>query len=134
MEVLWLFSHSWGRAALATAGLLVVGAGLFEIYQAWSGRLKEKFAKKMLSASAARFATRTARFGLASRGLVLLMIGSFWVRSAQDLDPDEVRGIGEALGTLSLSPFGRAAMGVVALGLCGYGVYMCVLAVFKRAA
>jgi hypothetical protein len=131
-EVLWLFSHPWGRAALEVAGALVLGAGFFEIYQAWSGRLKEKFAKRMLPAAAARFATRSARFGLAARGVVLLMIGSFWIRSALDLDPDEVRGMGAALGTLSVSPFGRAALGVVALGLVGYGFYMCVLAIFQR--
>ncbi|HSS43837.1 MAG TPA: DUF1206 domain-containing protein [Thermoanaerobaculia bacterium] len=133
-EVFWLFSHPWGRAALVTAGALVVGTGFFEIYQGWSGRLKEKFARRKLPAAAARFATRSARFGLAARGFVLLMIGSFWIRSGQDLDPDEVRGMGEALGTLSLSPFGRAAMGVVALGLVGYGLYMWVLAVFNRSA
>lgn len=52
----------------------MVGAGLFEIYQAWSGRLKQKFAKSRLS----------------------------------------------------------AAMGVVALGLVGYGFYMWVLAIFGR--
>jgi hypothetical protein len=131
-EAAWLLSHSWGRTGLETAGVIVVGVGLFEIYQAWSGRLKERFAKSRLSVSAARFATRSARFGLAARGVVLLVIGYFLIRSVKDFDPGEVREMGGALRTLSRSPLGPAAMGVVALGLVGYGFYMWVLAVFQR--
>jgi len=129
----WLLSRPWGVALVEVAGAATIGAGLFEIGQGASGRLRNRFATQWLPRTAARFLHRVARFGLASRGVVLVVIGFFQVRVARDLDPRELREIGGALNVLSRLPAGGVALGaVVAAGLAAYGVYMIVLALAGR--
>ena len=129
----WLLSRHWGVVAVEAAGALTIAAGLMEIGQGWSGRLRNRFATRWLPADAARFVKGVARFGLAARGLVLVVIGVFQVRVALDLDPGELSEIGGALKTLSRAPSGGPLLvGVVAVGLVAYGFYMEVLALAAR--
>lgn len=129
----WLLSRPWGALAVEAAGLFTIGAGLFELGQGITGRLRQRFAMMGLSRDAARFVRRVARLGLAARGLVLLVIGVFEVRVAVDLDPRELREIGGALKALSASPaVGPLLAGGVAIGLVAYGFYMGVLAIAGR--
>jgi Domain of Unknown Function (DUF1206) len=64
------------------------------------------------------------RFGLAARGIVFCIIGSFLIQAAQQYDPSEVRGLGEALDILQQQPYGAWVLGIVACGLIAYGIYM----------
>lgn len=129
----WLISHPWGVAAVEAAGFVSIGAGLFEIWQGVGGRLRNRFATQWLSRRAAGLLRRVARFGLAARGVVLVLIGYFQVRVAVDLEPRELREIGGALRVLSRSPaVGPLLAGVVALGLVAYGLFMALLAVGAR--
>jgi Domain of Unknown Function (DUF1206) len=126
----WLLSRRAGVLAVEAAGALTIGAGLFEIWEGVSGRLRNRFATRWLSLDTARVVKRMARFGLAARGVVLVVIGVFQERVAVDLDPRELTEIGGALRALSRSPAGGPLLaGVVALGLVAYGLYMGVLAV-----
>lgn len=129
----WLLSRPWGVAAVEAAGIVSIGAGLFEIWQGVSGRLRYRFATQWLSRGAAGLVRRVARFGLAARGVVLALIGYFQMRVAVDLEPRELREIGGALKALTRSPAGGPLLaGVVALGLVAYGLFMAVLAVAAR--
>ena len=129
----WLLARPWGAAAIETAGVLTVAAGASEIWQGVSGRLRQRFATGWLPRDAARLAHRVARFGLAARGIVLVVIGVFQVRVARDLDPKELREVGGALRVLAKSPGGGAVLSAaVALGLAAYGLYMGVLAASAR--
>ncbi len=129
----WLLSRPWGVVAVEMAGVVTIGAGLFEIAQGVTGRLRKRFATLWLSHDAARLVKRMARFGLAARGVVLVVIGVFQLRVAEDLDPRELREIGGALKALSRSPAGGPPIaGLVALGLIAYGLYMGVLALAAR--
>jgi len=129
----WLLARSWGVAVIEIAGILTVAGGVSEVWQGVSGRLRQRFAAGWLSRDAARAARRVARFGLAARGIVLVVIGVFQVRVARDLDPRELREVGGALKALAKSPAGGAWLAaVVALGLAAYGLYMGVLAASAR--
>ncbi len=129
----WLLSRHWGVVAVEAAGVLTIGAGLFEIGQGVSGRLRNRVATRWLPTDAARFVKRVARFGLAARGFVLVVIGVFQVRVAVDLDPEELSEIGGALKALSRAPAGGPLLtGAVSVGLVAYGLYMGVLAVAAR--
>jgi hypothetical protein len=129
----WLLSSRAGVLAVEAAGVATIGAGLYEIAQGATGRLRNRFATAWLPRDAARFLRGVARFGLAARGVVLVVIGIFQIRVALDLDPRELREIGGALKALSRSPVaGPFWAGVVGLGLMAYGFYMGVLAVAGR--
>jgi hypothetical protein len=129
----WLLTRSFGVLAVETAGVVTIGAGLLEIAQGVSGRLRDRFAARWLPRDAARFVKGIARFGLAARGGVLVLIGVFQVRVAVNLDPPELREIGGALKAVSQSTAaGPLLAGVVGLGLIAYGLSMGVLAVAAR--
>ena len=129
----WLLERPAGVAALEIAAAATVVAGALEIFQGVSGRLRQRFATRWLPGHAARLARRTARFGLAARGVVLVLVGYFQWRVARDLDPSQAREIGGALRVVSRSPAGGPVLAaVVAAGLAAYGVYMGLLAVSAR--
>jgi hypothetical protein len=129
----WLLARPAGVVVLEIAAAATAFAGAVEIAQGASGRLRQRFATRWLPRNAARVAQRTARFGLAARGVVLLVLAYFQWRVARDLDPSEAAEIGGALRVLSRTPFGGPLLAaVVAAGLAAYGLYMGALAVAAR--
>ena len=125
----WLLSSGAGRAAVEASGWLTAATGLYELWQGASGRLANRFATKWLSRESARLARAVARFGLASRGFVLGILGVFQIRVARDLSARELSEIGGALKALSGWPLDGAWLAaVVAVGLIAYGLYMGMLA------
>ena len=129
-----LLPYPAGRLALrVVAGILVV-VGVVAVVQGASGRLP-----KWLSGAgffrAMRPATlRLARFGLAARGIVGIVMGWLLLRAVQDFNPREAREIGGSLDFLSRPPGGPLLMGVVALGLLAYGISMWAVALSRRPA
>jgi hypothetical protein len=57
---------------------------------------------------------------------VLLLAAAIWAR------PEAARGLGGALATLAEQPFGPWLLGVVAVGLAAYGVFLLVEARYRR--
>jgi hypothetical protein len=54
------------------------------------------------------------------------------VVAARRVNPEETKGLAESLQVLRDQPYGPALLAVVALGLAAYGVYMIVLARYKK--
>lgn len=127
----WLLSQSWGPAALTVVGGIVVAAAASQIYQAWSGRLRERFLRGSARRGGAGVAMAVARFGLASRGIVFGIVGWFILRTARESDPSQFHEIGGALRVMSNTAAGPWLMGAAGLGLIAYALYMWTLA-FRR--
>jgi hypothetical protein len=128
----WLLSQPWGPPALTIAGGIVIAVAASQLSQAWSGRLRDRFAPRRSRGGATRFAMAIARFGLASRGIVFGIVGWFMIRAARESDPSQFREIGGALTVLSKTAAGPWLMGVVALGLVAYAAYLWTLAFVRR--
>jgi hypothetical protein len=129
----WLLSQPWGAAALTGVAVIVLVGAVQQIVQAVSGRLRERFLGRVMGPRASSIALRIARVGLAARGVVFGIVGYFLIRTASERDASQFREIGGALRALSKTPAGPALMGVVALGLVAYAVYLWTLALFRRA-
>ncbi len=67
--------------------------------------------------------TRVGRFGLAARGIVFGIVGSFLIVAALRTDAEQARGLCEALAGLAGGSFGPWLLAVVALGFVAYGLY-----------
>ena len=128
----WLLAQPWGPAALTLTGIAVIVAGIVQLWQALTGRLRERLARSRLGV-ATTLAIWVARFGLAARGTVSTIIGYFLVRAAEDLDPGKIREIGGALDVLHTARFGGTLLGLAGAGLTAYGAYLVLLGFFRKA-
>lgn len=72
------------------------------------------------------------RLGIAARGIIFAVIGTFLVRAALAYDPQEARGLGGVLQTLAQQPLGPWLLGAVALGLVAYGLCMLSVARYRH--
>lgn len=127
-----LMSRPFGRWIVVVAGVGIVGAGLYQFYEAHRADFREKLKMGEMSLRKKRWTTHAGRLGYAARGVVFGVIGVFLIQASLQTDPDEARGLGGALETLARQPFGPYLLGAVALGFVAYGVFMFVMARYRR--
>lgn len=127
-----LMSQPFGRWLVVVAGVGVAGAGLYQFYKAYRADFREGLKTSEMSLREKRWTTHAGRLGFTARGIVFGVIGVFLIQAALQSDPDEARGLGGALETLARQPFGPYLLGAVALGLVAYGVFMFVVARYRR--
>jgi Domain of Unknown Function (DUF1206) len=127
-----LLSWPLGRVLVVCVGIAVVGLGLRELYQAYKARFLEHLELEEMGERARRWTERWGRLGIAARGLVFGVVGTFLIRAALEHDPQEARGLGGALQTLARQPLGSWLLSVVALGLVAYGLFMLSVARYRH--
>jgi hypothetical protein len=122
----------WGPMAVTIAGAVVVGIGLWQFWVAWHLKFEKHLRLSRMTRSARRWSRRIGRFGLAARGVTLLVVGYFLIRAARYMNAREVRDLGGALRTLQQQHNGAWLLGTVALGLVAYGLLSFVDARYRR--
>jgi len=127
-----LMAQPFGRWLTVVVGVVIVGAGIYQLYKAYRADFRDELKSGEMSAWEKEWATRSGRLGYAARGVIFGVIGIFLVQAALQTDPDEARGLGGALQTLAHQPFGPYLLGTVAIGLVAYGIFMFVMARYRR--
>lgn len=127
-------AQPFGRWLVGLAGLLIIGVGLYMIYEAIKGKFRGELNWQQMSPNERTWATRIGKFGITARGIVFAVIGIFLSQAALKSDPSQAKGIGEALAVLAQQPFGRWILGFVAFGLIAYSIYCVVEARYRRIA
>jgi uncharacterized membrane protein YidH (DUF202 family) len=122
----------FGQWAVGLGGLCFIGFGLWQCYKAYGTKFRKKLKRGEMGEGADEFVTRAGQFGLASRGVVFGVVGVFLMQAALHARAHEARGLGGALRALEERPSGPWILGVVALGLVAYGLYMLSLARYRR--
>jgi hypothetical protein len=113
-------------------GAAVIGVGLHELYQAYKAGFLEYLNLGEMGEKAKKWIVRWGRLGIAARGIVFGVVGTFLIRAALEYDPQQARGLGGALQTLAQQPFGPWLLGAVAFGLIAYGLFMLGVARYRR--
>ena len=125
----WLLAQPAGRWLVAAVGVVAIGVGLAHFIKAW----RKTFLNYMsVSESSERWVTPISQAGLVARGMVLLMIGWFFLKVAYTFDPGAARGLPGALRSLHQQAYGPWLLGAMALGLIAFGVYCFLEAVYRR--
>jgi len=127
-----LMSQPFGRWLILAAGAIIIVAGLYQFRKAYKADFRDEIKSGEMSASRKRWTTRVGRVGYVARGVVFGVIGVFLALAALQTDPQQARGLGGALQTLAQQPFGPYVLGTVAAGLIAYGVFMFVMARYRR--
>ena len=129
-----LLSQPFGQWLVGTVGAFVIGVGFYQFYDAFAAKFRKKLNLTELSHTEEKWVMAISRFGLAARGIVFCVIGFFLIQAARSNQAGEARSLGEALQTLAQQPYGSLILGIVALGLVAYGIYMVVQARYSRIA
>ena len=126
-----LMTQPFGRWLVVLVGLGVIGVGLFQLYAGLGARYRKDLKTYNMS-DAGRWAMLTGRVGTAARAVVILIAGSFVLWAAYQIDATQARGLGGTLETLVQQRFGSYILGVVAVGLLVYAVFMLVVARYRH--
>lgn len=121
-----------GRWLVGLAGLLVIGYGIYQIYEAWSQKYREKFRYQQMEHNEQQVIDPLSRIGLVAHGIVLGLTGAFLVEAAYTFNPEEAQGLQGALTEIAQQPYGTWLLAAVAVGLIAYGVYKIAQARYHR--
>lgn len=128
----WLMSFPLGIWLVGATGVGFILFGLRQLYRAWQVDVDEPLDLGKMGVKAHRWTARFSRLGMASRGVVFGIIGTFLVIAARHENPGSARGVGGALDAVRAQPYGAALLAVVAVGLIAYGCFQFVLARYRR--
>jgi hypothetical protein len=124
-----LLDYPGGNWILGIAAVGIIIGGFRQIYKGYSQRFM-KGVNFIRSEHAGQF-KKAGIAGYISRGVVLVVIGYFFLRAGLHRNADEVKGTKGAFDFLE-NNFGSVLMGLVALGLFGYGVFMFVKGRYQK--
>jgi len=118
-----LLTFSFGSLALGVIGLGFAAAAVVQAKSAFSAGFR-----RQIASDAPAIATPLGRAGLAARAVVFLIIGWSLVRSAWFGSSQEVKTLGDAIGTLATSGL---LYTLVAVGLVLFGLFSLLLARYR---
>jgi len=120
-----------GRWLVGAAGLVIVGAGLWNAYRGLSKKFEDKWVTGGMSPLARTWGGRAGVVGHVARGIVFGLIGIFVTKAAVDYSPKDAIGLDGALRKLADASYGPYLLGITAAGLVCYGLYCLVDARFR---
>jgi hypothetical protein len=127
-----LLEAPFGPPLVIAIGAILLGIAAVEFARAYSGSFLKELSLSSLGLEVRRWVDRVGRTGLVARGVVFALIGIFLIQASVQQDAGQAVGLGGALQKLAEQPFGQILLGVVAAGLCMYGLYSFVQARYGR--
>lgn len=127
-----LMAQPFGQWLVGALGALIIGLGFYYFYQAYRAKFRRKLKTHEMSLAEEKWAVRISQFGIAARGVVFVIIGGFLIQAARYANPSRARSSQGALEALEQQPYGPWLLGIVALGLIAYGIYMWIQARYRR--
>ena len=121
-----------GRWLVAFAGLVLVGAGIFNAYRAFTQKFEEKWNVGQMSTVERQWLPRLSSLGLLSRFIVFSIMGGFLVKAAYEYDPQEAIGVDGALRKVIQASYGPVLLTIVAMGLVCYALFCFAEARYRR--
>lgn len=123
-----------GPWLVALLGCAVLAFAAFQLYKhAWQKQFMRRLALSGTSGDFARTVERAGRAGYAARGIVLAIVGAFFIVAAIQHDPREAVGLSGVLRILAQQSWGQLILWFVALGLLLYGAFCFAEAKYRRA-
>ncbi|WNF24942.1 DUF1206 domain-containing protein [Mesobacillus jeotgali] len=118
-----LMEQPFGVWLVGIVGGVIIGYGVYELYKGAKEKFMTQFKTYEMNDKERKITRISGKIGLISRGIVLSMVGFFFIRTAYTHNPNESKGLGGALTELANQPFGQFLLAIMAAGLILYGIY-----------
>lgn len=127
-----LMQYQWGIYLVAAIGAGVLVFAFMQFKHAYKADFLKKFEQDKLNENKKKITTVVGRIGYFARGVVYLLVGSFFMMSAIQSDPSEAGGLQLALQTLTQQTFGLYMLAAVGVGFIMFGIYCGFEARYRR--
>ncbi|MDL4839808.1 DUF1206 domain-containing protein [Aquibacillus rhizosphaerae] len=119
-----LLSQPFGPSIIMLVGIGIIIFAISEIIKALQSKFKKHLMVNEMNHREKQWFTVFGKTGLIARGLVFCIIGSFLIQNALTSNPDQTVGLDRALSEIAQQPFGQWMLGITAIGLFLYGVFL----------
>jgi hypothetical protein len=119
-----VLEQPFGAVLLGIVGACIVAAGIVQFHKAYTKGFLEDFRYGAMSPTERRWITRAGQVGYSARGVVFPIVGWGLLRAALERNPSETRDTREALIAIAGSGYGQLLLGLVAVGLLAFGLFM----------
>jgi len=126
-----VFDWPAGRWLVLVAGIVVVGAGLWNLYRGLARKFEDKWRTGGMSHTQRVWGGRAGAVGHVARAIVFGLIGVFLTKAAITYDPQDSIGLDGALRKLAHADYGPYLLGLTAAGLVCYGLFCLVDARYR---
>ena len=114
----------------------IVAVGLFikagtQIYKAVSGKFAKKIKSTDLEPRIQNMVMKAGKVGFIARGVVAGIIGFLFLKAAIQANPNQAGGTESAFSFIQGNAYGSILLGIVAIGLACYGVFMIIKARYR---
>lgn len=124
--------EDWGPLLLTGVGACIALVGVFHVYEAITGKFCERLDLAGSSRPFRRYVMASGRVGYLARGVLFAIIGAGAVRAGQSLDPRKVKGLREALHSLTEQAYGPVLLVAAAAGLVAYALHLVTTAPIRK--
>ncbi|WKN44362.1 DUF1206 domain-containing protein [Tunicatimonas pelagia] len=127
-----LLGQPFGQILVGIVAVVFFGKAAYQIYRAVSGKYAKKVKDSELDYRVKDILRKAGYVGYVARGIVIAIIGYFFLRAAIESNPNAAGGTQQAFDFIqSSSTWGTILLGIIAIGLACYGVFMFVKARYR---
>ncbi len=123
-------SEPLGRWLVLAIGLIVIIVGLVQLGRSVTLNVHQRLGRA--DHELAVWIAALGRIGLLARGLVLTIIGGFFLYAAWIFEPQKARSMSGALRTIEQQPYGAWLLGLVGAGVVAFGLFGLAVAYYRR--
>jgi X-X-X-Leu-X-X-Gly heptad repeat protein len=122
-----ILSEPFGRWMIAIVGAIAIGMGIQHFIKAH----KEKYRENLRYTPLAARLAPVIKFGIVAHGVVVLIMGIFFMWAAWSTDASRAGGLGDALNALRNIGIGQIGLATVAAGLLAFSAYCFIEAIYR---
>jgi Mn2+/Fe2+ NRAMP family transporter len=127
-----LMREPWGLLVIGVLGAAVTCVGVSQVHSGFTDRFTKHVEMSSISSKQRAWVLWSGRVGHVARGIVFAIIGVALIQTAVTTNPNQAKGVGEALRELAQQPFGPVLLVAVAFGLLAYGVHLVTTVPYRR--
>lgn len=127
-----LLGQPFGQILVGLVAVVFFGKAAYQIYRAVTGKFARKIQDSELDHRVKDTLRKAGFVGYIARGIVIAIIGYLFLRAAIEANPNQAGGTEQAFQFIQASStWGTIMLGIIAVGLACYGVFMLVKARYR---